>query len=129
MMLRSFGGAVPRFGELEAAIMDEVWSMGRPVMVRDVVERLEPVRGSAYTTVQTVMEILYRKGWLTREKDGRAYRYLPSANREDYTASLMNEALSTAEDRSAALTRFVESMEPGEAADLRRALDEAKEAS
>lgn len=117
---------MPRFGDLEAAIMDEVWSMGRPVAVRDVVDRLEPVRGCKYTTVQTVMDILYRKGWLTREKDGRAHRYQPAANREDYTATLMSEALSTAADRSAALSRFVESMDPGEAAELRRALDEAK---
>jgi predicted transcriptional regulator len=120
---------VPRFGDLEAAIMDEVWTMRRPVMVREVVDRLEPVRGCAYTTVQTVMEILHRKGWLAREKDGRAYRYRAAASREDYTASLMSEALSTAANRSAALTRFVESMEPAEAAELRRALDEAKEAS
>jgi hypothetical protein len=52
------------FGELEQAIMDEVWAAEEPLPVREVRERLRPERELAYNTVQTVMEILYRKGWL-----------------------------------------------------------------
>ena len=79
------GGGVRGFGELEAAIMDQVWLAGRPVLVREVHDGLRPEREPAYNTVLTVVEILYRKGWLAREKDGRAYRYRATASRADYT--------------------------------------------
>ena len=52
-------------GELEAAVMDRIWTGDRPVLVREVVEALQPERPSAYTTVMTVMDNLHRKGWLT----------------------------------------------------------------
>jgi predicted transcriptional regulator len=118
-----------RFGELEAAIMERVWAAEDGVLVRDVLEELRREREIAYTTVQTVMEILRRKGWLTREKAGRAHRYRPSATREDYTARLVDEALDEAPDRTAALVRLVQRMDPAEAAELQRALKEAMEAS
>jgi predicted transcriptional regulator len=39
-------------------------------MVDDLLED----RALAFTTVITVMDNLYRKGWLRRERDGRAWR-------------------------------------------------------
>jgi predicted transcriptional regulator len=115
-----------RFGELEAAIMDQVWAADGPVRVREVTEGLRANREIAYTTVQTVMEILHRKGWLVREKDGRAFRYSATATPEDYTARLMSEALEEAPDRSASLLRFVDTLDPAEAAELRAALGKAR---
>ena len=111
------------FGELEAAIMEHVWSAGRPVLVREIHQALRPER--AYNTVWTVTEILYRKGWLTRTKEGRAYRYEPTTSREDYTAGLMGEALEASPDRVAALRSFVARIDPAEARQLRRMLDQA----
>ena len=54
------------FGELESAIMERVWSAGRPLLVREIQQALEP--GRAYNTVWTVTEVLYRKGWLAGRK-------------------------------------------------------------
>ena len=119
------GGGVRSFGELEAAIMDRVWLAGRPVLVREIWANLRPEREPAYNTVLTVVEILYRKGWLAREKDGRAYRYRATVTREDYTAGLMDEALESSPDRVAALRSFVERIDPAEAQQLRRILDQA----
>ena len=120
------GGGVRAFGELEAAIMDRVWAAGRPVLVREVHDWLRPGREPAYNTVHTVVEILYRKGWLAREKDGRAYRYRPTASREDYTAGLMRDAFEASADRLATLRSFVQHIDPAEAAELRALLDEAR---
>jgi predicted transcriptional regulator len=117
---------MPRFGELEAAIMDEVWSADKAITVRQIRDRLDREPSPAYNTVLTVTEILYRKGWLAREKNGKAFRYWPAASRDDYTAQLMDEALDSARDRTAALVHFMESMRPEEMAELRRALDTAK---
>src|SRR5229473_7693515 len=119
------GGGVRSFGELEAAIMDRVWLAGRPVLVREVWAGLRPEREPAYNTVLTVVEILYRKGWLEREKDGRAYRYTATVTREDYTAGLMDEALEASPDRVAALRSFAGRIGMDEARELRRVLDQA----
>jgi predicted transcriptional regulator len=116
---------MPAFGELEAAIMEQVWAAPGPVTVREIVDRLGGERTPAYTTVQTVTEILHRKGWLTRDKDGRAFRYQATATRAAYTAGLMDEALAKAPDRSAALVHFAGTLDPAEAAELAEALRRA----
>ena len=114
-----------QLGELEAVVMDRLWDWGRPALVREVVEDLRADRPLAYTTVMTVMENLYRKGWLRRERDGRAWRYEPTGSRSSYTAALMNDALATSPDRRTALTHFALQMSPHDAAMLREALEQA----
>ncbi|MDJ0341047.1 BlaI/MecI/CopY family transcriptional regulator [Streptomyces sp. H10-C2] len=117
---------MPQFGDLEAAIMDAVWEAGKPLRVREVLERLERDPVPAYNTVHTVTEILYRKGWLSKEPEGRAFRYGATASRESYVAGLMGEAMAVAGDRTATLARFVEDMHPGEAEELARLLRAAQ---
>src|SRR6201987_4154913 len=114
-----------RFGELEAVIMDRLWEQGRPMLVREMVEALHGQRPLAYTTVMTVMENLHRKGWLRRERDGRAWRYEPTGSRSGYTAALMNDALGTSTDRGTGVGHFALQMSPHDAAVLREALDRA----
>ena len=114
-----------RFGDLEAAIMDVAWAAGAPVRVREVSDQLNRQRPLAFNTVQTVMENLYHKDWLSRRKDGRAYWYEPVRSRDNYVAQLVTEALAVAHDPAATLVRLVGGMEPGEIASLRAALDAA----
>ncbi|MFB0626358.1 BlaI/MecI/CopY family transcriptional regulator [Streptomyces sp. AB3(2024)] len=116
---------VRRLGELEAEIMDRVWLWERPVSVREVVDDINRRRKVAYTTVMTVADILYRKGWLSREKSGRAWMYEAVRSREEYTAALMQDALGDSQDRKAALLRFVEVMSHEDV----EALDEALRAA
>ncbi len=110
------------FGELESAVMDRMWAANGPVSVREVLDDLRGDRTLAYTTVMTVMDNLYRKGWLTREKEGRAYLYRPSASREVHAARLMSQAFTEGGDPAATLVHFIEAMSPDEAAALRHAL-------
>jgi predicted transcriptional regulator len=114
-----------RFGDLEAAIMDVMWAAGRQLRVREVADELNRDRPLAFNTVQTVMENLFRKGWLNRRKDGRAYWYVTARSREDYVARLLGEALAVARDPGATLVRLVEDLDPAEIAQLRAALDAA----
>ena len=99
--------------------------VGPPALVREVVDDLHDERGPAYTTVMTVMENLHRKGWLRRERDGRAWRYEPTGSRSGYTAALMNDALATTADHRTALAHFALQMSPHDAALLREALGQA----
>ncbi len=112
-----------RFGDLEASIMDVVWAAGAPVRVREVSDRLNQERPLAFNTVQTVMENLFHKGWLSRTKNGRAYWYEAVRSRDDYVGQLLNEALAVAPDPAATLVRLVGGMDPDEIASLRAALD------
>ncbi|QKV96773.1 BlaI/MecI/CopY family transcriptional regulator [Streptomyces sp. NA02950] len=111
-----------RLGELEAEIMDRLWAWRRPTTVREIVDDINEHRPVAYTTVMTVAGILYNKGWLLRAKEGRAWVYSPVRSREEYTAALMEDALGTSEDRTAALAHFVRQMGPEEVNALRKAL-------
>ena len=70
-----------------------VWDHGSPVTVRELFDELRHERPIAYTTVMSTMDNLHRKGWLAREKDGKAYRYTATASREEHSARLMREAL------------------------------------
>jgi predicted transcriptional regulator len=116
--------SVRGFGELAQAIMDVVWSASEPLTVRAVLERLNRDRPQqlAYNTVQTVMEILHRKGWLTRTKEGRAFRYQATQDREGYAASLIDQVWATGADRTATLVRLVDELNDDEVDELRAAL-------
>jgi predicted transcriptional regulator len=111
------------FGELEAAVMQRIWAHDGPVTVRDIFEELRQERPIAYTTVMSTMDNLHRKGWLKRERDGKAYRYRAVASREEYSAQLMGEALDDAGDTEVVLSHFVEAMDGEQAAALRAVLD------
>ncbi len=111
------------FGDLEAVVMQRVWDHDGPVTVREVFDKLSKTRSIAYTTVMSTMDNLHRKGWLARERDGKAYRYTAVASREEYSARLMREALAEAGDTEAVLSHFVAAMDGGQAEALRAVLD------
>ncbi|UQA91076.1 BlaI/MecI/CopY family transcriptional regulator [Streptomyces halobius] len=117
------------FGELEQAIMDVVWAAEEPLPVREVLERLNRNRPQplAYNTVQTVMEILHRKGWLSRAKDGRAFRYRATKDREEYAATLIDQVWATGADRTATLVRLFDELDDAEVNELRAALAARRE--
>jgi predicted transcriptional regulator len=118
------GVVVGRLGELERAVMEVLWDRGEPSVVRDVVRALAS-RDLAYTTVMTVLDRLEKKGVVRRERDGRAWRYEPTSNREGYIAQLMLDALDLTGDRSAALTHFAMSVSKPEVEVLSKALKKA----
>ena len=75
--------AKKRLSEAEWEVMDGVWHLNRQVTVRDVVNHLYPNGEKAYTTVQTIMNILFEKGVLNRQKIGPVNVYKPALSRED----------------------------------------------
>jgi len=111
------------FGDLEAVIMDRIWNRGATTTtVREIFHELEAEREIAYTTVMSTMDNLHGKGWLDREKDGKAYRYWPTLTREEHSARLMRDALDVGGRSELVLNHFVEQISPEESARLRAAL-------
>lgn len=111
------------FGELEAVVMERLWAAGGSATVREIFDQLRAEREIAYTTVMSTMDNLFRKGWLAREREGRAYRYRTTASRTEYSAGLMRQALDGGEDSGAVLTHFVGQMTEEESRRLRELLE------
>ena len=65
---------------LELQIMQALWETG-PATVQDVQKKLSG-ESLAYTTVQTMLNVLQRKGRVTRKLSGKAYEYRPVLTRE-----------------------------------------------
>ncbi|MDD3807107.1 MAG: BlaI/MecI/CopY family transcriptional regulator [Candidatus Marinimicrobia bacterium] len=61
---------------MEWEIMKVFWKNGK-CSVRDVVEELPNEYKRAYTTIQTYIERLASKGFLSKEKDGKINFYKP----------------------------------------------------
>jgi len=75
---------------LELDIMKVIWDRS-PITVRNVQALIRPSRALAYTTVLTIMDRLYHKGFLKRTLHSRTHYYEPGI---DYTA-VRDEAVST----------------------------------
>jgi BlaI family penicillinase repressor len=67
---------------LELEIMHVLWETG-PANVQTVQQHLE--RELAYTTVQTMLNILHKKGKVKRTLKDRAYFYKPAVSRSHVT--------------------------------------------
>jgi BlaI family transcriptional regulator, penicillinase repressor len=66
---------------LELQIMNVLWDCG-PCNVQSVQEKLAGSSRLAYTTVQTMLNVLHRKRRVRRRLRGRAYDYAPVLTRE-----------------------------------------------
>ena len=94
-------GIRARLHDLEADIMDVVWSRGLDhFAVGDVLRVLERRRDIAYTTVMTTLGRLHDKGLLDRHKDGKRYVYSPRMTREEFLQDTAREVLDGLEEVS-----------------------------
>ncbi len=93
-MLRGFTrpreAIIASLGSLERETMNEVWRQ-KEVSVRQV----ETAFGErvAYTTVMTTLDRLYKKGFLDRRKEGRAFLYSPRFTPEELERGLAEDVI------------------------------------
>lgn len=83
MRFKSKRGDAKGLTNLELEIMQVLWSHGR-ANVKLVQNHLKDRR--AYNTVQTMLNLLWKKRRVRRVLLGRAYEYVPSINSEDVFA-------------------------------------------
>lgn len=110
-------------GELEASAMDVLWEAPGPMSVREVLRTLTQRRPLAYTTVMTVLDNLYKKGYVHRTMQSRAYLYEAAFTRGQAEADAMRQVLDDASDAESALLHFVETMTDDEFAVIRAGFD------
>jgi len=76
---------------LELEIMNVLWKTG-PANVQTVQARLDG-RNLAYTTVQTMLNVLHRKGRVKRRLKDRAYLYQPLLSRQKAVGQAVGDIL------------------------------------
>ncbi|MEA2200476.1 MAG: hypothetical protein QOI89_1072 [Solirubrobacteraceae bacterium] len=79
--------ALPPLHELEAEVMEELWSQ-REATVRTVMDALNKRtrKPRAYTTYMTIMARLHKKGVLDRRREGKTDFYAPKLDRDEFMA-------------------------------------------
>jgi len=108
--------------------MELLWRQPRQT-VNEVEARLQRRRDIAHTTVLTTLDRMHRKGYLTREKRGRAFVYAPRFTPEEFEQGIAHEVLTAllGHFSEPAISTFVDlvAKEPG-ALDQLEALIRAK---
>ena len=84
----------------ELEIMKIIWPLGSAT-VRDIYERLRQRRNIAYTTVQTMMNILEAKGHLRKQPGDKAQVYVPIRPQQAVVKSMVREFVDRVFDGSA----------------------------
>jgi len=76
-------------GPLEERLLEALWARGNAT-VRDLLH--DTCHDLAYTTVMTTLDRLFKKNLLSREAEGRAFRYAPRCTREQLHREVAGEA-------------------------------------
>ncbi len=77
-------------GRLERQVLEETWRR-RDISVRDVFVAFE--EKVAYTTLMTTLDRLYKKGLLSRRKEGRAFLYSPLVTAEELEQGIREDVI------------------------------------
>jgi|SRR5436309_2727142 predicted transcriptional regulator len=85
-----FRASSAELGPLEERLLEALWARGNAT-VRELID--EPCQDLAYTTVMTTLDRLFKKKLLSREAEGRAFRYKPMVTREQLHRDAAGEAL------------------------------------
>jgi predicted transcriptional regulator len=100
---------------LELDIMKAVWR-SRPITVRDVQESIRPERTLAYTTVMTIMDRLYHKGFLSRTLRSRTHYYEPAIDYTDVRDEAVDSLIRNFFGSKEKLQEFLQGEQPEEPA-------------
>ena len=83
-----------KHGALEGAILTTLWELESKGMksntVKDVFDNIESDK-RAYTTIKTVMDRLYSKNILIREKKGRKFLYRTAFSNYEVVVNSLND--------------------------------------
>jgi predicted transcriptional regulator len=84
-----FRASSSQLGPLEERLLKALW-LRRSATVRELVD--SDLHDLAYTTVMTTLDRLFKKKLLSREAEGRAFRYTPQFTCEELHREVAGEA-------------------------------------
>jgi BlaI family transcriptional regulator, penicillinase repressor len=117
----------PRPSEAELAILQVLWERG-PSTVREVHQRIGRERGTGYTTVLKLMQIMAAKGLVERDESRRSHVYRPrmdrGATQRRLVADLIDRAFGGSGRDLVMQALSTRRASPQELAEIRALLDE-----
>ena len=95
-------------GELEKLVLKYFWQIDA-ADAKQVHAYFEKQRGGTLNTIQSTLDRLFKKGLLTRNKEGHAFHYRAAKKRKDFIGQLIKDVTQdfTLADEDSVLTAFV----------------------
>lgn len=113
---------------VEWEVMEAIWEMGGAPSVRDIVDTKYANGKKAYTTIQTIMNTLEKKGMLSREKIGLVNFYSPKRSRNQMAKAELTQMVSRVFHGSVpAMANFLldeDNLSLNDISDLKKLLDQ-----
>lgn len=88
----------PTPSEREMDLLKVMWELGE-AKVRDIHENLCPNGECAFTTIQTLVRIMCKKGFVKKRSEGRTDFYTPVYTVENATSRFLNKVFDGAIDK------------------------------
>ena len=85
-------GAAHVLGEHQTQVMEILWREPG-LTVNEVEELLKSHRSIAHTTVLTILDRMHQNGYLTREKQGKAFVYAPRYTKQQFEQGMVQEVI------------------------------------
>jgi BlaI family transcriptional regulator, penicillinase repressor len=118
-----------RPSEFEVKILRSIWKREDGATVNEVLDEWPEAEKPLYTTVLKMLQLMEEKGFVTHQRAGRSYRYLPLMKREEVSRGRFKELLEGlfGGDKLSLANALVREMEfsPDDVSELRALLAEA----
>lgn len=112
--------------EVELEILHVLWENGQAT-VREVVDVLNESRPRAYTSILSMLNVMFEKGLVKRKLDGRAHIYQAKLSREKTLGGVVKDLLGRAFNGSSTslITQVLEQSKPSqtELDEIRRTIE------
>lgn len=112
--------------EVELEILQVLWAH-EPATVREVVDVLNKTRPRAYTSILSMLNVMFEKSLVVREMQGRAHVYRSSKSREKTLGGVVKDLLGRVFEGSTTslITQLLKQSKPSaeELAEIRKAIE------
>jgi BlaI family penicillinase repressor len=116
----------PALTDAEAQVMAALWRLRR-ASVSDILSAMNESRAVTYSTVQTILRILERKGYVTHDKVARAFVYEPAVDERQARRRALRHLVSRLFEGSPSLLVLNvledDEIDPGEREQLRKIIE------
>lgn len=111
--------------ERELDLLKVMWQLGE-AKVRDIHEAFCPHGECAFTTVQTLLRIMCKKGLVDKRSEGRTDYYRPVYTLEDATSRFIDKLFDGAIDKYVLSMLSAENVSPAEMRELEKIIAKAR---
>ena len=118
---------MPQPSERELDLLKIMWQLGE-ARVRDIHQAICPDGECAFTTVQTLVRIMHKKGFVRKRSEGRADLYTPIYTLEKAASRFVDKLFDGAVDKFVLSMLSAENVSASEMRELEKMIAKARRA-